>query len=66
LGVKPGDYNITVQNVSCPVKELTTWYLKCDLTKAIEKHSLLESNPVLDITVCIYEKSKNRKPETNM
>ncbi|XP_062614200.1 hepatocyte growth factor receptor-like, partial [Saccostrea cucullata] len=47
MALKPEDYKIEVQNVLCPVKELTSTYLKCDLTEAIEKHDLLEDKLLL-------------------
>ncbi|XP_061187116.1 hepatocyte growth factor receptor-like [Saccostrea echinata] len=47
VALKPEDYNIEVQNVLCPVKELTSTYLKCDLTEAIKKHDLLKNKLLL-------------------
>lgn len=51
MALKPEDYTITVENNPCPVKELTSSYLRCDLTETIHNHNLFEEKAVLTITV---------------
>ena len=48
-----------MDNVVCPVKKLTSSFLRCDLTEGIEKHNLLTSKAILTITVCINKNSFN-------
>lgn len=52
--LKPEDYTITVENNPCPVKELASSYLRCDLTETINNHNLFEEKAVLTITVRIW------------
>ena len=58
-GLIPEDFLIKVDDVVCPVKKLTSSFLRCDLTEGIEKHNLLTSKAILTITVCINKNSFN-------
>ena len=58
-GLTPEDYLIRVENVVCPVKQLTSNFLRCDLSEGIKRHNLLTSKAILTITVCINKNSFN-------
>jgi hypothetical protein len=47
------DVRIILDDIECPVVEITPTSLKCDLTKAIDDHQILERGVALEAKVAV-------------
>jgi hypothetical protein len=52
-GLQKDDVRIILNDIECPVVEITPTSLKCDLTKAIDEHQILERGMALEAKVAV-------------